>query len=383
MGAPLDEYQVRLEGRAELLKPARERYYRLVLLLAESQWQERLRRELPLLREVTAHQQALDAMLAPALRRAQAESWPTSHPTVRCLYEVQSLHEQLSRDVARKLGRSAQEPLGSLMEALAEWLITLPREIPPHLRASTALELLPDSLPALRRAAAFGSFLEPLFARPMPLTGRIPFTQVQREELRLWWPRGEAALAWVWSRLSGVDARGLMVAELRKQATRAPLQPPRDGPSRLLHAEHWRQEAWARMCQLVQVRLAPLVPEPHEYAPVLWWLFEREDVPRVRLLASDSLTEARAGLIEVAYELWDAQRQGIPDEERWTPARWARLEEQARRADEGRSGADGERVRGVFRELIQRYAIGTSSLRGWRDSSRLVSLVQQARALID
>ncbi|HYO69964.1 MAG TPA: hypothetical protein VEU33_28200, partial [Archangium sp.] len=203
-----------------------------------------------------------------------------------------------------------------------------------------------------------------------------------REELHLWWPRGEAALASVWRRLSDVDAKGLMVAELRKRATRAPSHPPRDGPERLLHAEYWHQEAWARMRQLVMARLAPLSPEPHEFAPVLWWLFEREYVPRVRLLPSDSLEDARAGLIEVAYELWDAQRLDIPDEERWTPARWARLEEQSWRADEGRTGADGERVRDGLRTLIQRHGIGTENLRGWKDSSRLVPLVQQARALI-
>jgi hypothetical protein len=382
MGAPRDEYQRRLEGRAELLEPARERYYRLVLVLAESRWQERLRRELPLLRDIAAHQEALDAMLVPALRRAQAEDWPTSNPTVRCLHEVHSLHEQLVRDVARKLGRSPQEPLGRLMSALEEWLITIPRDIPPHLRASTALELLPDSLPALREAAAFGVFLEPLFAAPMLLTGRIPFTQVQREALHLGWQRGEAALASVWRRLSDVDAKGLMVAELRKRATRAPSHPPRNGPERLLHAEYWHQEAWARMRQLVMARLAPLAPEPHEFAPVLWWLFEREYVPRVRLLPSDAIEDARAGLIEVAYELWDAQRPDIPDEERWTPARWARLEEQSWRADEGRTGADGERIRDVLRSLIQRHGIGSESLRGWKDSSRLVPLVQQARSLI-
>jgi hypothetical protein len=382
MGAPPDEYRLRLEGRAELLEPARERYYRLVLVLAESRWQERLRGELPLLREVAAHQEALDAMLAPALRRAQAEAWPTRNPTVRCLHEVHSLREQLARDVARKLGRSAQEPLASLMSALEDWLITLPRVVPPHLRWNTALELLPDSLPALREATAFGDFLAPLFAGPMLLTGRLPFTQVQREELRLGWPRGETALFAVWRRLSGVDVQGHMVAELRKQATRTPLHPPRNGPERLLHAEYWYQEAWSRVKQLVQVRLAPLVPEPHESLPVFWWLLEREYVPRVRLLASDSLREARAGLIEVAYELWDAQRLDIPDEERWPPARWARLEEQARRAEEARGGANGERVREVLRALIQRHGIGTQALRGWRDSSSLVKLVQQARALI-
>ena len=53
MGAPLkDEYEVRLEGRAVLLEPARKRYYRLVLELADSRWEERLRQQLPLLREL-------------------------------------------------------------------------------------------------------------------------------------------------------------------------------------------------------------------------------------------------------------------------------------------------------------------------------------------
>ncbi|PTL81498.1 hypothetical protein [Vitiosangium sp. GDMCC 1.1324] len=384
MGVPPheDEYRLRLEGRAELLEPARERYYHLVLALAESRWQERLRREVPLLREVAAHQEALDAMLGPALRRAQAEAWPASNPTVRCLHEVHSLREQLARDVARKLGRSAHEPLGSLMSALEDWLLTIPRVVPPHLRWSTALEVLPDRLPALREAAAFGELLESLFAAPMLLSGRIPFTSAQREQLRQHWSKGEAALASLWNRLSGVDANRGIVTELQKVATRAPHQPPRNGPERLVHAEYWHQEAWARVRQLVQVRLAPLEPAPHEYLTVLWWLFEREYAPRVRLPASEGLEDTRAGLIEVAYELWDAQRQDIPEDERWPAARWARLEEQAWRADEARGGADGERVRGVLRELIQRHGIGSTALRGWRDSSRLVKLVQQARELI-
>lgn len=384
MGAPPveDEYRVRLEGRAVLLEPARERYYRLVLALAESRWQERLRQERPLLREVAAHQEALDALLGPALRRAQAEHWPASNPTVRCLLEVHSLREQLARDVARKLGRSAQEPLGSLMLALEDWLLTLPRVVPPHLRWSTAQEVLPDSLPALREASAFGELLESLFASPMLLTGRLPFTSAQREQLRECWARGEAALVALWERLSGVDANRGIVNELQKVATRAPHHPPRTGPERLVHAEYWHQEAWVRVRQLVQARLAPLEPAPHEYLDIFWWLLEREYVPRIRLGASEALEDARAALIEVAYELWDAQRQDIPEDERWPAARWARLEELAWRADESRGGPDGERVRGVFRELIQRHGIGTNSLRGWRDSSRLVKLVQQAREVV-
>ncbi len=383
MGAPVeDEYEVRLEGRAVLLEPARKRYYRLVLELADSRWEERLRQQLPLLREVVATHAEVDELLARALRRAEAEAWPTSNPTVRGLYEVRSLRDQLVREVARKIGRSPLEPLGRLMIALEDWLLTLPRVVPPHQRWSVALEVLPDSLPALREATEFGDVLASLFAQPMLLTGRIPFSGVQREELRLWWPRGEAALASVWNRLSGVDPQGGMVQDLRRQATRAPRQLPRNGPERLLHAEYWFQEARSLMLRLVQTRVAPLVPEPSESLEVLWWLFEREYAPHVRLLSSERLEDARAGLIELAYELWDAQRSDIPDEERWSPARWRRLEEQAWRADESRGGPDGKRVREVLRGLIQQHGIGSTTLRGWWDSSRLVDLVQQARELV-
>ncbi|QRN96225.1 hypothetical protein JRI60_45625 [Archangium violaceum] len=383
MGAPVeDEYQLRLEGRGVVLEPARKRYYGLVLALADSGWEAALRKQMPLLREVAAHQQKVDEVLAYAVRRAEAESWPTSNPTVRGIFEVRSLRDQLARDLARKLGRSAQEPLGSLMVALEDWLLTIPRMVPPQQRWSTAVEVLPDTLPALREASAFGELLESLFARPLPITGRIPFTSAQREELSLWWPRGQAALVSLWNRLSGVDAIGGMVEDFRKQSTRAPLHPPRNGPERLLHAAYWFQEAHALLSRMAQARVAPLVLEDAEFPEVLWWMFEREYVPRIRLLATERLADARAALIEVAYELWDAQRQDIPEEERWLAARWARLEELAWRADESRGGADGERVRGVLRELIQRHGIGSSALRGWRDSSRLVNLVQQARSVI-
>ncbi len=255
-------------------------------------------------------------------------------------------------------------------------------DMPAHQRWNVALEVLPDSLPALREASEFGDVLASLFSQPMLLTGRIPFSGVQREELRLWWPRGEAALASVWKRLSGVDPQGGMVQDLRRQATRAPRQAPRNGPERLLHAEYWYQEARSRLMRLVQTRLAPLVPEPSESLEVLWWLFEREYAPHVRLLASERLEDARAGLIELAYELWDAQRSDIPEDERWSSARWRRLEEQAWRADESRGGQDGKRVRDVLRGLIQQHGIGSTTLRGWWDSSRLVDLVQQARELV-
>ena len=377
-----DSYARRLEGGAALLAPARERYYRLVLALAESRWQERLRTELALIREVAAHQPALEAVLTPALRRAETEAWPTDNPTVRGLFEVHSLREQLARDVARKLGRGAREPLGQLLLALEDWLVTLPRVVPAHLRERTARELLPESLPALREASAFSGLLESLFGQPLLVSGRLPFSSTQREALSLGWARGEAALAALWRRLGGVDAQGLMVAELRKQARRAPTRPASTGPEHLLQAEYWYQEALARLSQMARVRLAPLVPEPAECLPVMWWLFEREYAPRVRLLPSPGLSDARAGLLEVAYELWDAQRPDLPEDERWTSARWARLAEQAERAEQARTGPAGNKLREALRALIQRHAAGKPAPGGWWASPDLVSLVQQARETV-
>ena len=293
-----DDFRVRLEGQADLLGPSRERYYRLVLVLADSRWQERLRQELPLLHELRRHQDALDALLASALRRAGEEDWPPSHPTVRALGEVDSLREQLCRDIARKLGRGLHVPLGELIAGLEDWLVTLPREVPAHLREHTAAELLPDTLPALREAVLFAERLESLFGQPLRLSGRLPFSSRQREELALGWSRGEAALASLWGRLSGVDARGFMVAELRERATQAPPRPPRTGPERLLHAAYWHHEARRQLLGLVHLRLAPLEPGPAEALAVLWWLFEREYAPHVRLHAPDVFSEPRAGLLE-------------------------------------------------------------------------------------
>ncbi|ATB30742.1 hypothetical protein [Melittangium boletus] len=360
----------------QMLGPARERYYRLVLVLAESRWQERLRRELPLLREVLVHQEALDALLG-------AEAWPEGHSSVRTLSEVASLREQLVRDVARKLGRDPHEPFGVLMRALEDWLITLPREVPAHLREETARELLPDTLPALRDAQVFGERLESLFAQPLLLAGRLPFSNRQREELALGWPRGEAALASLWRRLSGVDARGFMVAELRERAALAPGRAPSTGPEHLLHAEYWYQEARSRLTRMARLRLAPLEPSPSECLTVMWWLFEREYVPQVRLLPSDTLSEARAALIEVAYELWDAQRTDIPADERWTTPRWARLERLAARADEARNAPGIEPVREALRQLLPRHGNGTTRTpRGWWTTPSLVDLVRQVRDVL-
>ncbi|HSP80825.1 MAG TPA: hypothetical protein VLQ93_20020 [Myxococcaceae bacterium] len=382
-GAPAtDEYRRRLEGRAELLEAARSRYRALVEAVKASRWDERLRSNLSLLREARAVQARVDEALTAALRRAAAEGWPARHPTVRCLYEVRALREELAGAVARRLARGAEEPLGVLLEALEEEALTAPREVPPARRQEVARELLPDTPPALEAASTFGSLLESLFARPFDAQARLPFSRAQRVDLRQRWPAGEEALAALWRRLERVDVTGGLASELRRQAGLAPRRPPGSGVERLLHAEYWSREARRWLEHLARTRLAPVVPAPEECVEVATWLLVREEEPEARLPASPLLSEARAGLLELACELWEARHPGLPDEARWTAARWARLEARAARADQAGGGEDAERVRRLLRELIQVYGVGGTALRGWRDSPRLGVLVGQARALL-
>ena len=255
--------------------------------------------------------------------------------------------------------------------------------VPAHLRASTALELLPASLPALGEAALFGERLESLFAPPLLLTPRLPFSGRQREELHPGVASGRGrSLASLWRRLSGVDAQGFMVADFRERARRGPPRPPETPLERLLHAEHWYQEARTRLGYLARMRVLPLLLEPAETLPVMWWLLEREYAPRVRLLPSALLEDARAGLLELAYELWDAQRPDISEDERWPTARWDRMVEQAGRVDASRRVAEADKVRDALRELFGRYGTGTRNQRGWRSPNDLVSLVEQAREVV-
>jgi hypothetical protein len=378
-----DEYRRRLEGRAELLETARSHYRALLRALGASRWDERLREALPLLREARAAQARVDEALAAALRRASAEGWPVRHPTVQCLHEVHALREELTREMARRLAHAASEPLGALLGELEEQALTAPREVPPHLRQATARELLPDTLPALQEAAAFGRLLESLFARPLDAMVRLPYSWEQREALREMWPEGEAALELLWSRLERVDTTGRLASELRRQATLSPRHPPTDGLERLLHAQFWLQEARGALWHLARARVEPVALNPPECLEVAGWLLVREERPQARLPASKTLSDARAGLLELAHELWEARHPGLADEARWTPARWTRLEAQAERADAAGGGADAERVRGLLRELILRLGMSQHTLRGWSDPHRLAVMVRRARALVD
>src|SRR5688572_13004876 len=148
MGRPAaDEYRVRLEGRAELLESARLRYRTLMEALGAKAWEERLRKSGALLKEAISAQARVDEALASALRRAQAEAWPASSPTVQLLRDVQALREKLAQTGAQRLSRSPKEPLPELLKALEEWALTVPREVRPEQRWEVALELLPAEWP--------------------------------------------------------------------------------------------------------------------------------------------------------------------------------------------------------------------------------------------
>jgi hypothetical protein len=381
MGRPVaDEYRLRLEGRVELLESARLHYRTLLEDLSAKAWEERLRKNMALLREVADAQARVDEVLKAALRRAQAEAWPSSSPTVQLLRDSQALREKLVLTVAQRVARSSAEPLVELLKVLEEQALTAPRDIAPEQRWTTALELLPETLPLLQEVSAFGRLLTPLFVRPFDPEARLEFRIDELSALRNRWSPGEVALASAWSRISGVDRTGGLVNELRKRAERAPLHPPSNGPEHLLHAEYWRTVARKRLELLVRTRVRPVEPTMSECVKVAWWLCAVELVPEARLPASEVASDGRAGLIELAYELRLHLRPENPEEPPRLPDEaWERLRERARRADQGSQGPDVKRVRDVLRTFIWKRSMGNAVMRGWQESSAgLEALVEQA-----
>jgi hypothetical protein len=380
MGKPVDEYRLRLEGRAELLDAALPRYRTLLEGLGARNWEERARKDLGLLRETLEAQARLEETLASALRRAQAESWPALSPTVQGLREVQALRQKLAQSLAQRLSRRAEEPLQELLKALEERILTTPREVAPAQRGATALELLPDTLPAVKELAAFGRLLEALFAQAADPEAPLSWSPEQTEALRREWPRGEAALAAAWSRLARVDRTGGLVTELRKRAEWAPSHPPRTGPELLVHAEHWRGVARKALEALVRTQLFPLVPTEAERLELACWLGARGSDPEARLAASALVSDARAGLLELAHELWRSLRPDHAEEPlRQEDAEWERMRERARRAEKLPQGLEANRVRDVLRTFIRRRTMGTTVARGWQELPHsLEALVEQA-----
>jgi hypothetical protein len=380
MGRPVDEYRLRLEGRAELLEAARERYRKLVEWLGARAWEERARKELGLLREALEAQARVEETLASALRRAQAESWPALSPAVQLLRDVQALRQKLAKSLAQRLTRREEEPLAELLKALEERILTTPREVPATQRAATALELLPETLPTVKELAAFGRLLESLFAREVDPEEALSWSVEEGETLRREWARGEAALAGAWSRLARVDRTGGLAGELRKRAEWAPTHPPRTGPEVLLHAEYWRAAGRKRLEALVRTQFFPLVPSEAERLELACWLSARQSNPEARLAASATVSDARAGLLELAHELWRALRPDLAEEgRRLEDEEWERLKARANRAEKLPQGLEANRVRDVLRTFIRRRTMGTMVARGWQELPHsLEALVEQA-----
>lgn len=384
-----DAYRVRLEGRADLLEATLLRLKALLPMVRSLGWRRRLRRNSALLREVTAHQQEVERALAAARRRAEAEGWPRRSPVVRLLGELDSHASRLRRATARRLGVAANEvPLPLLLERLEAAALDNPRRVLPGRRWSTALEVLPASLPELGKTGEFGDFLEALFKRPFEASGTIPVTAAEAQELFRRWPEGEESLARVWGRLEGIDRTGSLVRYLQKRARRAPLRAPRSGPERLLHAEFWHGVARSRLREIAEARLSPVKPTDAELLPLVAWLCAREEAPQA-LLASPALPGPRAALMELAHELWRGTKGELSGRQR----AFDRLAECARRADRAESDADAERVRDTLRMFIRirlltpardRHSLGTglASNAAPLQPESLLALVSQIRALV-
>jgi hypothetical protein len=384
LGPSSDTYRLRLEGRAELLEAGRRRYQALLEALRARRWEEQLRERLVTLREVAASQAQVDAALTMALRRAGTEGWPAHTPTVRLLHEVQALRDLLLRTAVERLGAAGHLPDAGdgagLMRALEDHVRSTPREVAPGQRYAVATEALPEDLLPLRDAVAFGERLRSLFAQPFDPARPLPFKPEELEALRQRWPEGTAALSTCWARLDRVDPSGGVVGEVRKLAKREPHHAPRSGPEQLARAGYWFETAGWRLEGLVRERLALLPPRSEERLEVAFWLCERGGArPEARLRASATVGETRAGLLELAHELWEALHAVLPEAERWPEHRWERMLEAARRAGPVVSSAEASGIRNALRTFILARSLGTPWVRGWSEAGSLEEFVRQAR----
>ena len=340
-------YRVRLEGRAELLEATRLRYRALVPMLQAFRWRRRLLRDARLLREVARVQDEVDEALSAVERRVRLDGWSPDAEVVRCAREVSALRAELEAAVSRRLEVSSGElGLKGRLERLEVRLLTEPRLVLPGQRMSTAVAVLPESLPELRRAHAWSGTLEHLFNRPLTAGARLPFTLEELDALASGWAAGDAAVEAVWQRLASLDAAGTLVRYLRRRARRTPLKPPANGAQQLLHAEFWRSMAAFRLTEAIDARVGPLACRDGERFHVLRWLWQRERDEEARLEAREGLDEGRAGCFELAYEVASAPvRRGA--------AQWERLSSRARRADAAQGTADWEALSDQLRLLVR------------------------------
>ena len=350
-------YRLRLEGRAEKLEVARVRLTALAHLLPAFRWRSRLRANTALLRETAAAQSAVEEALAVVARRAKVESWPAGADVLRCAAEVEKLSNRVASLALRRLGPGARgEDLSSRLERLELLVLAAPRLVLPGHRWETAQQVLPKNLADVLRAQLFIAVLEPLFKRPMQPAQPVPFTAEELDQLAHAWTMGRQAVDALWTRVAQVDSAGTLTRFLRQRSSTTPKHPPQNGPQVLLAAEFWSRFALARLHELVQARIDPVVCSEAELFTVVRWLVLRQTDAEARLPSSPALRNARAGLLELAAEL-----SSIPPRPHTSSATsvawWRRLAERAERAQPAAGEPDYQKVEDnlrLFLRVLQR-----------------------------
>ncbi|MDQ3262172.1 MAG: hypothetical protein M3Y59_00715 [Myxococcota bacterium] len=428
----------RLEGRWHVLEATRLRYRGLVALLGGWQWRAGLRRNLPLLHLVVLAQPVVDAVLQRALRRSEAEGWPARDETTRLVKEVAQLQAELQRQAARRLrkpaGRSretgrgeqsdraraeappadrdgladshlassaapvghgtADSPSPSLTALLLdlETLLATEQVMIPGQNWAAAQELLPWSLPELLRASERGELLERLMKRPLEPSGPLPFSREEIDLLSSVVPEAETALEEVWSRVDQLEPTGALHRFLARRARGALKRPPRSGPEALHRAAFWVDYAQAVVRAWVEPKVAPVLVSGSELWPLLRWFKSLESNPEARLEAKAPLTDARAGLLELAHELQLFNPPVLPNRlgrmegrnrirPEIAPARWERLRRRALRAEPLRDTPEAAGVRHLLTRFIRlRASVQTGREVALEDTS-LETLVNQAAAV--
>lgn len=346
---PDDAFRLRLEGRAEKLDVAKLRLTALAQMLTSMRWKSRLRANTALLRETAADQGGVEEALTVVARRVKSEAWPASSDVVRAAAEVDRLSNRVSSLALRRLGVQCRpEDLSQRLEHLELVVLAEPRLVLPGQRWKTAQQVLPLTHPDVKRASDFAALLESLFKRPMQPSAKVPFSLQELDTLALAWPEGRAALTALWARVERVDSAGTLTAFLRRRASNMPMRAALNGAERVLAAEFWSHFAEGRLEELGQRLAAPVACAEGERFEVLRWLIQREANAQVRLPSSSSLTDARAGLIELAVEL-----SAVPPVKSRTDAWWKKLRERAQRAGDAASDPDHQKLQDNLRLFLR------------------------------
>ena len=345
MASPDQSVRIRLEGRLELLEAALPRYRLLQLkVLNRLRWKQAVRQNAALVRELADIESKVDEALAVVFRRADAEGWKPRSEAVQCANDVQRLRTSVAAKVAALLNTQVHHlPLAQRLLRLEREAVHAPRLVLPGQRMATAVELLPATLPELKKVAAFGARLERIFKRPDGLGRTLPFEAGELEALETAWPEGDAALAEAWARVGAIDATGTLTRYLTRLGRRMPMHAPKNGAEELLHTEFWKSYGLSRLSKLVAPRVSPLTVQPGELFAVTKWLWATERHEPATL----SLQTPRAALYQLAYALTAVAPGSFPS------SGWDRLEALAVTAGAGELDGDAVRLADNLRLLLR------------------------------